>query len=131
MPENLTIKDVEIFKCPECKLGTSILEATQKLEKTNSRQIIVVENKKPIGIITFPDIVYKVVSKNKSPKTTKVDQVCTKDIYYLDINEPLSKACVYMSTHNHFFCPITENDRFVGLLTFAEAMKHVSKNGKK
>jgi signal-transduction protein with cAMP-binding, CBS, and nucleotidyltransferase domain len=129
--ENILVKDLKLVKCADCSKSTSVLQLSKKISKNKSKQIIVLDKKKPFGIITLSDIVFKAVSKNKDLSKLKAEDICTKDIFYVDKSDPASKAYVYMATRNHFFCPVVNKDKFVGLLIFSEVLKHLQKIKKK
>ena len=125
------IKSEYLVKTPVCKKEDSILSISKTLQKDGARSVIVLEGKNPYGIITLTDIVYKVTAKGSDPAKVKADAVCTKDIFYVTVGDPLEKAYTYMLTNNHLFCPVVGKNGFVGILTISEAVKRTVSKSKK
>ena len=121
--EERVIKECNIVPCCSARPETLVLEAVKKMEKEKARQIVVVEKGKPVGLVTLTDVVYRVVAAGKDAKKTKIGDIATKEIFFIDESEPLAKAYMYMFTSNHLFCPIVSGKKFKGLLTLSEAIK--------
>ncbi len=61
--EKIKVKDIMIKPDIELEKDSSIIEAALKLTQKERRYIPVVENKKIIGVVSFMDILYKVIRR--------------------------------------------------------------------
>lgn len=123
----IKIKNCKVIKCLTCSKQANVKQISRMMFSKKEKQVMVLDKKKPFGIITLTDIVYKVIAKNKSPSKTKAAEICTKKVFSLESSEGVSKAYMYMMASNHLFCPIVSNGKFIGLLPFSEALKKVSR----
>jgi len=65
--EKLTVKDIMTRRVITIDKDKSILDAAKKMTRARVGTIIIMDGKKPIGIITTTDIIKKVVAKNLRP----------------------------------------------------------------
>lgn len=124
----------------------SIFRVQELLAKYNVSRIIVVENKKPIGIITETDIVFgkhakPVMDKGKFIKqrikdhykdreavvrvyrVPIVEDFMTPDPYVIDVDEDATKAATMMLEHGISGLPVVNRDELVGIITKTDMVK--------
>jgi len=58
----------------------SVVNAARLMAKKSVGSVVIVKNKKPVGILTDRDIVMRVVAKELDFNKTKVEDVMTKSI---------------------------------------------------
>ncbi len=63
--------------------GATVEEVAKLMEEKNIGSIIVVEERKPMGIVTDRDILLRVINRGLDPKRTSVADVMTKQIVTL------------------------------------------------
>ena len=78
----------------------TVCEAASLMEKHNITCLIVTENKKPTGIVSQKDIIFKVVAHKKSPEKLKIKEIMTSPIKSLPENKDLIEAAAMMNTNN-------------------------------
>lgn len=100
----------------------TISKAAAVLEKNNIGAVIVKSNGKLGGILSERDIVYRVISKGKSPLTTKVKEVMTKKVVTVDIDEGLAKVHQILKDLKVRHLPVTRNDDVVGMISNRDIM---------
>jgi len=72
------VKDIMVKPVKTIDYNKTIKDTAALMKKYGKGSLIVVKNKKPVGIITADDIVYKIVAKNIKPSSAKVkDNVVT------------------------------------------------------
>ncbi|MGA3108752.1 MAG: CBS domain-containing protein [Candidatus Bathyarchaeia archaeon] len=86
--------------------------------------IVVVEGKKPVGIITERDITKQVIKGEKVLKET-VKNVMTKAIVTAPPSMPIQDAFELMLTNKVRRLPIVENNNIVGIVTVKDLMRWV------
>ncbi len=123
----MEIKDCKLRKVISCDKNEDIVNIAKKLRDNKERHIIVTENEKPIGIISTTDINNRAVAENKDLKKTRARDIMTFPIVIRDINAPLVQTYIDMIKQNTFSCPITKDNKLIGVLDLKELMNHVVK----
>jgi len=62
------------------KPGTTTMDALRQMAAKHVGSIVVMKNKKPLGIFTERDLLYKVVLAGKNPEQTPVREVMTRNV---------------------------------------------------
>ncbi len=123
------------MKINECKLESpffcnkeeSIIEVAKKLKENKVRHIVVVDKMQPIGVVAAVDIVNKIIAEGKDYKKFKAADIMVHPIFYVNKDDEVSTAYFGMVKKNTYSCPVVENGKFVGMLTFTEALKGLAK----
>ena len=96
---------------------TLVLEAAKIMKKRKIGNVIVVEKKQPIGILTESDILKKVVAEGKNAKDVKVKEIMSTPIIVIDPYLTLEQAMETMTKCNVRRLPVIENDELIGIIT--------------
>lgn len=107
MKTNLAIVDPNV----------SVLEAAKLMKKRKIGNVIVVEEKQPIGILTESDILKKVVAEGKNAKDVIVKNVMSTPIIVVEPYITLEDAMKTMGKCNVRRLPVIENDELIGIIT--------------
>jgi len=111
-----TVGDCVLETAISCKKHHSVSEVAQKLKKNDSRYLLVVEGKNPIGIVSVTDIAMKAIAEGKNPKTTPVHKIMTSPVFILKKDEPLDIAIIAMMKKELLHCPVVNSkNECVGL----------------
>ena len=97
--------------------NASVLEAAKLMKKRKLGNVIVVEKKQPIGILTESDILKKVVAEGKNGKDVKVKDVMSTPIIVVDPYISLEEAMKTMGKCNVRRLPVIENNELIGIIT--------------
>jgi CBS domain-containing protein len=95
----------------------SVFEAAKLMKKKRIGNVIVVEKKQPIGILTESDILKKVVAEGKNGKDVSVEEVMSTPIIVTDPYVPLKEAMKTMGKCNIRRLPVIENGELIGIIT--------------
>ena len=110
-----------------CKKEDGLVDVAKKLRDHKIRHIVVVDNMQPIGIVAAVDIVNQVIAEGKDYKHLKAADVMVHPIFFIDKNEEVSAAYFGMVKRSTYSCPVVEEGKFVGMLTFTEALSKLAK----
>ncbi len=116
----MQIDENKLTKPVTCLANISVTEVAQIILKAGSRQIIVLDNEKPVGLISATDIATRVVALKKDPEKLKAREIMTSPITTVDVETPLEKAFLIMIQKNTFSIPITKNEKLIGVLQFSQ-----------
>ena len=96
------------------------IEAAAKLMQNRSVScLVVLENRKPAGMLTERDIVQRVVSRGRDPRQTSVGDVMTMPVVTVDNDLGLAAALETMRRKGVKHLPVTDsNGNLCGFFTF-------------
>jgi len=95
----------------------SVLEAAKLMKKRKIGNVIVVEKKQPVGILTESDILKKVVAEGKNAKNVLVKDVMSTPVIVIDPYVTLEEAMKTMGKCNVRRLPVIENNELIGIIT--------------
>lgn len=119
----LRIKDVMVHDVKTIDKGESVSSAASIMSTFNIGSLIVMENDKPVGIITERDILKKVVAPGRNPKATKVHEVMSRPLVVGDPDMDLEYAAKYMVSKDVKRLPIIERGKLVGIVTLTDIVR--------
>ena len=97
---------------------TTVKEAAKLMEGKNIGSTIVVQERKPIGILTDRDILLRVMNRGLDPEKTSVDEVMTKQIVTLKEDMGLFEALQKVKGKGIRRFPIVDsNGNLQGIMT--------------
>jgi len=120
--EKIMLKDVPTLK-KEAKLG----EAARLMAQRESGCVVIVENEKPIGIITAFDFVRNAVSRGDTLKEP-VSRVMKSPVTSMAPSMKLDEALKVIDTKRFRRYPVVENEKLVGLVTKKDIVNAISDN---
>lgn len=99
----------------------STMAALRKMAKKRVGSIVVVNDRRPIGIFTERDLLYKVVLEGKDPDKTPVKNVMTKQIVTIGPDKSIESAYTKMS-HGDFRHLIVMNNggKIAGIISIKD-----------
>jgi len=95
----------------------TVLEAAKLMKKRKIGNVLIVEKKQPIGILTESDILKKVVAEGKNAKDVLVKDVMSTPIIVIDPYVTLEEAMKTMGKCNVRRLPVIENNELIGIIT--------------
>ena len=121
------ISKIMITDVPTLKKDANVSDAARLIASKPHGCIIVVENKKPVGIITESDIAKNLISKKIKPNE-KVAEIMSAPITSLSYDTTLEKANKIIDTKHFRRYPIIENEILVGLITEHSVVQAINDN---
>jgi len=126
----------------------SIFKVQELLAKYNISRVVVVDNDRPVGIITETDIVFSKYVKPISNKSKFVKQrvkqykdrettvrvymvpiaedLMTPDPYVIEASDDAAKAAEIMIEHGFSGMPVVEGEKLVGIITKTDIVKGIA-----
>ena len=109
------------------KKEAKVDKAAKLLAQRGSGCIVVVEGKKPIGIITELDIVRGVISRGKG-LSMPISEVMASPVTFMEPNMKLDEALKIIDTKKFRRYPVVENGQLMGLATKRDIVNEISDN---
>ncbi len=98
----------------------TVYDALALMAKKEIGALVVLENKKMVGILSERDYARKIILKGKSSKETLVREIMTSDVIHVSPDQKVGKCLSLMTKKRIRHMPVLEKDRLVGLLTIEE-----------
>lgn len=118
----LTSKGQEIWSIAPDK---SIFDALEMMADKNISGLLVLESGKLVGIFTERDYARKVILKGKSSKNTKVNDLMTKHVLYVNSRNTVEDCMKLMTTKRVRHLPVIDSRRLIGIVTIGDLVKQI------
>ena len=117
-------------KNPVCCLPSDTVSRVAELMKSKDIGPIPIidseQTKKLVGILTDRDLALKIVADGRNPKSTKADEVMTREVVTCRAEDDLQNALDEMSEHKLRRIPVIDNNsRLVGIIAQADVATRV------
>jgi CBS domain-containing protein len=120
------IRKLVFVKPRTVKAGDSVVEAAKLMRGEETGIAPIVEDGRLIGVVTANDIVLRVVAEGRDPRTTRVEDVASRDVVTIDPDQDLDEALALMAHHDVRRLPVIEEDgTLVGIVAHADVLRHV------
>jgi len=123
------VKKIMLTDAPTLKKEAKIKEAAKSLAHSESGCVVIVEDKKAVGIVTETDLVKCLVSKESSLKEP-VSKIMTSPVTFMTPSMKLDEALKIIDTKKFKKYPVIENDKLVGIAYKKDVVQAVSDNVK-
>jgi CBS domain-containing protein len=101
---------------------TSVSEAAKLMAKRSVGAVLVVDDKRLVGIFTERDAVFRVIAKGRDPNATSVSDVMTATPKTAGPNEPFGRALIMMHENGFRHVPVVENGEPIGIVSARYAL---------
>ena len=120
------IRKLMFVKPRTVKVGDSVVDAAKLIKGEETGIAPIVEDGRLIGVVTDHDITVRVVAEGRDPRTTRVEDVASKDLVTVDPDQDLGDALALMAHHDVRRLPVVEEDgTLVGMVSHADVLRHV------
>ena len=117
MSREIIVKEAMKTNLAIVEPDTTVLEAAKLMKKRKIGNVIVVEKKQPIGILTESDILKKVVAEGKNAKDVTVKTVMSTPIIVTEAYITLEEAINTMGKCSIRRLPVIEDGKLTGIIT--------------
>ncbi len=102
--------------------NTSVSTAAKLMAKNKVSAVMVVENKRLVGIFTERDAVFRVIAKNCDVETTLLVDVMTTAPKTVTPDESFGYALLLMQENGFRHVPVVENGELIGIVSARNAL---------
>ena len=97
--------------------GKKTLDAAIMLKEKEISFLVVVNESKPVGIVSERDIIRKIVADNKDAVVTPLEAIMSKKFKWVEPNSSIESAVQKMLNNNIRRLVVLENEKLVGVIT--------------
>ncbi len=102
--------------------NTSVRAAAKLMAKKKVSAVMVVEDKRLVGIFTERDAVFRVIAKNRDAETTRLGDVMTAAPKTVTPDESFGYTLVLMQENGFRHVPVVENGEPIGIVSARNAL---------
>jgi len=103
----------------------TVYDALVLMEKYNTGALMVVNGNKVEGILSERDCVRRVDLAGKNAKTTKVNEIMTTKVIYVEAGQELEECMALMIDKNIRHLPVFDGKELLGLISVRDVLKEV------
>ncbi len=100
--------------------STNVAKAAKMMAEVDVGSVIVIEDKKPVGIITERDVLMKVVSGDVKPSTVRVGKIMSAPLITISPDKDIVEAARIMAKNKIRRIPVVEGGKLVGIITSSD-----------
>lgn len=105
----------------------SVFDAAQKMRDASIGNVVVLDGQKVCGIVTDRDIVVRAIAIGRDPRSTKLADICSRELTTLSPEDSVETALQLMREHAVRRLPVVKGDRPLGILTLGDLV--IEKDG--
>jgi CBS domain-containing protein len=99
---------------------TSVLVAVQRMNERRIGALLVTDEGRPIGIFSERDVLVRVVAAGLDPKTTKVDEVMTRNPVVVRADVTVGQAMLIITERRCRHLPVIDAGELRGLISIGD-----------
>jgi CBS domain-containing protein len=115
------IKNQETY---HADMGQTVLETVRAMVERNIGAVPVLHNGKLVGIFSERDLMKRVVSEGRDPRSTCLAEVMTDDPLNVSMNEELENCMALMRRHGFRHLPVCHEGHLVGIVSLRDILLH-------
>jgi len=121
--EMMYVKEIMRSDVKTARPDSSVREVVEKMNRFGIGSIIVVQERRPVGIITERDILQKVVEHCLDPNLCKAKDIMTTPAITAKEELTADEAANLMATHKFRRIPIVRDNELVGIITATDLIE--------
>jgi len=107
------------------KPDASVLDALKLMADHNTGAVLVMIGDKVTGILSERDCVRKLDLNGKAAKDTRVSEIMTSNVLYVEASQSLDECMAVMIDKNIRHLPAYENGKLLGVISVRDVLKEV------
>ena len=115
----ILVKDVMV-KPLTIDESKTVKHAGELMRKTRRDAVIVVKNKKPVGIVTDSDLIKKIIAKNQKASSVLIKSIMSKPLVVARPDETVLDATRKMKKSNIKRLPVIDKNKLVGIVSLSD-----------
>jgi len=119
----LLVRDVMTTDVKTVRPFSTVKDVVQKMNKFGIGSIVVVEEDRPIGIITERDILRRILEPFLDPSVIKAKDIMSTKLVTVSGDVSIEEAARLMANRKIKKLPVVENEKLVGIVTSMDVMR--------
>ena len=107
--------------------SSTVYDAIARMVDHNVGSILVVQDGDIEGIFTERDYLRRIVLEGRTSKTTRVDEIMTTDVVWVDPSYTADECMALMTEHKCRHLPVLKDNELAGIISIGDCVKQVSR----
>jgi len=120
---SLQIKDVMVTNLVTVEAWATVRKAAELMNKYDIGCLIVVDDDKPIGILTERDMLKRVLLQLRDPRRVRVSHVMSKPLIISTPQKDIREAVRLMNERRIKKLPVIEDGHLIGLVSLTDVVR--------
>jgi CBS domain-containing protein len=103
----------------------NVMQALKLMADHNTGAVLVMTGDKVAGILSERDCVRKLDLAGKTAQGTRVSEIMTGDVLYVEASQSLDECMAIMIDKNIRHLPVYENGKLLGVISVRDVLKEV------
>jgi CBS domain-containing protein len=125
MAGKLLVKDLMTRDVKVVGPDTSVKEVVAAMNKFGVGSMIVVQDDKPVGVISERDVLRRVVEPCLSPEAVTAGQIMTSPVVTICESASIDEAVKLMAKRRVRKIPVMKKEKLVGIITYTDIVSKV------
>jgi CBS domain-containing protein len=122
MSELIFVKEIMQKDVKTARPDSTVKEVVEKMNRFNIGSIVIVQERRPVGIITERDVLRRVVEHCIDPGICKAKEVMTIPIVTATEDASLDEVMKLMTSRRIKKVPVLRNETLVGIVTATDLL---------
>jgi CBS domain-containing protein len=125
------VRDLMTVNVPLTTLNTPVSDAARLMRAADRDSLIVFDLGRATGIVTERDIIRKITAEGRDPMRVHVGEIVSSPLITIHPDRSAREAAALMLEKKIGHLPVVKENRLLGIITFQDFAKHVSRKGVK
>jgi CBS domain-containing protein len=123
MSGTLLVRDVMTTNVKTVRPFSTVRDVVRKMNRFGIGSVMVVEEDRPVGIITERDILQRIVEPFLDPSVIKAKDIMSTQLVTIGGDVSVEEAASLMARRKIKKLPVVENGKLVGIVTSMDVMR--------
>jgi CBS domain-containing protein len=114
------VRDKMVSSVVTLEPGTGVVDAAKRMIEEEKGPLPIVEDERPVAIVTDRDIIAHVVAEGRDPKSITVDDIASHELVTIGPEQDVEEARRLMDEHQLDRVLVVEDERLVGIVSEAD-----------